>query len=415
MEDIIIAGASTYGVKNMGDDAMFKNLVDSIKREVPDCKITFLARHPDKYFDEVYGVKSIKNLDHDTKKDSIGRFFFGFNRNDPFDHLVDIRNAISECDLIILGGNLFMEVSENTFLRGVASYTAFLAMTAKMFQKPYSIYGMSVLPYKLDYTKEITRFVVTNAQIVTVREEYHKNNLREINVPVGNVHVVSDPAFGLDAVGNKRRGEQILKTEGINFNDGPIIGINFRAMYYKWTESDLSKFSDKMAKLCNLLIEQINANLLLIPNCFYDTDTRLEDDRYPHEVLRGKVKNKEKITSIVGDWMMPDIFSIFPLLDMYISNRRHGCAFAAIHNIPFLAMSTGKGYIGHWHLLPFMKSFDMEDQLVSLTNDSFETIKNKAMKTWEIREELSKKLENNIPKMKIKAREYIKLILTAYK
>ena len=39
--NIVIAGASTYGVKNMGDDAMFKNLVDCLKRKNPEVNINF--------------------------------------------------------------------------------------------------------------------------------------------------------------------------------------------------------------------------------------------------------------------------------------------------------------------------------------------------------------------------------------
>ena len=32
---IIITGASTYGVKNLGDDAMLKVLCDEIKKKIP--------------------------------------------------------------------------------------------------------------------------------------------------------------------------------------------------------------------------------------------------------------------------------------------------------------------------------------------------------------------------------------------
>ena len=71
MKKIVIAGASTYGVKNAGDDAMLSNLVNGFRRRIPDCEMTFLARHPDKRFDEVFGVSSIKNFEHDSKKQSL--------------------------------------------------------------------------------------------------------------------------------------------------------------------------------------------------------------------------------------------------------------------------------------------------------------------------------------------------------
>ena len=91
-----------------------------------------------------------------------------------------------------------MDVSENTYLRGVASYSGLLATLAIMFDKDYHVYGMSVYPFKYKITKNIARFVVTNAVSVTLREQYHKENLVNIGIPVDNVRVVCDPAFSLD-------------------------------------------------------------------------------------------------------------------------------------------------------------------------------------------------------------------------
>ena len=39
----------------------------------------------------------------------------------------EIKNAIDQADLMIIGGNSFMEISENEFLHGVSSYSATLA------------------------------------------------------------------------------------------------------------------------------------------------------------------------------------------------------------------------------------------------------------------------------------------------
>ena len=77
----VITGASTYGVSNMGDDAMLLNLVQGLKAEYPDCSIDFLCRHPSKKYDEEFGFKSVKNLDHDSKEAAAGRFFLGMNKD----------------------------------------------------------------------------------------------------------------------------------------------------------------------------------------------------------------------------------------------------------------------------------------------------------------------------------------------
>ena len=76
---IIIAGASTFTVKNLGDEAMLLNLVQCIKRYDKKIKIILICRHPSKKIDKLYGIKTIKNLEFDNKSDSVGKFFYGFN------------------------------------------------------------------------------------------------------------------------------------------------------------------------------------------------------------------------------------------------------------------------------------------------------------------------------------------------
>ena len=120
---IIVTGASTYGVDNMGDDAMFSALIKSLKKKYSKCEIVFLARHPSKDFDKLFGLKSIKNLDHDSNSAAFGRFFLGLNKGDNRSNLNDIYKELSSADSLIIGGNSLMEISENTFLRGVSTYS----------------------------------------------------------------------------------------------------------------------------------------------------------------------------------------------------------------------------------------------------------------------------------------------------
>ena len=91
IKQVIIAGASTFYVKNLGDDAMLLNLVQSIKRYNKQIKIILLARHPNKKLDKMYGIKSIKNLEFDKRKLSLGKFFFGLNSKDNTEHLKIIK------------------------------------------------------------------------------------------------------------------------------------------------------------------------------------------------------------------------------------------------------------------------------------------------------------------------------------
>ena len=145
IKKFVIAGASTYCVKNHGDDAMLGNLIQSLRLKYPKCEITLIARYPNKKFNKLFQIKSIKNFDHNKKPKIESKLFYGFNKNDKSDHLNKIVQEISKSDLVILGGNLFMEIFKNNFLRGISSYSALITIISKLYSKPISLYGVNLV------------------------------------------------------------------------------------------------------------------------------------------------------------------------------------------------------------------------------------------------------------------------------
>lgn len=412
MKKIIIAGASTYGVKNAGDDAMFSNLISRIKKRFPNSQITFLARHLDKNFDKFFGIKSIKNIEHDSKKQSLGRWFWGFNPGDPTGHLRIIQKAIEDCDLIIIGGNSFMEVSESNFLRGVVSYSATLATWAKLFQKPYALYGVAAHPLKNDLTKQLARFLCGNAIIVTVREEFTKKQLIDAGVNDSNVQVFSDPAFGIDPISDRNIALNILSKENIQLKKSrKIIGIAFRHMYWVWNEKELNHYTEKMAALCDFVVENLGAEILFIPNCTYNIDTKYEDDRVIAEIIKNKMKLQDRVHLIKNEHNLTETVSLYQLLDMLVSNRRHSCIFAAIQGVPFIAISTGH----MWHFKPFVEALLIPNQAISFINNNLDCLKMAIKETWENRKDLLKNISKTIPLLRKKARSQVDAIINICK
>ena len=106
---VIIAGSSTFTVKNLGDEAMLLNMIQCLKKNNPRVRITLLCRHPGKYIEKLYGIKTIKNFEFDKKKDSIGKFFLGFNGEKKLSNLENIKKELETSDAIFLGGNIFFE------------------------------------------------------------------------------------------------------------------------------------------------------------------------------------------------------------------------------------------------------------------------------------------------------------------
>jgi polysaccharide pyruvyl transferase WcaK-like protein len=244
---------------------------------------------------------------------------------------------------------------------------------------------------------------------VTVREDFTKEELLKAGADGGNICVFADPAFGVDPVGERTRGLEILKRDGIRTGPGKMIGVAFRHMYWKWSEDEFYGYAAKLASMCDHIIEKTGAEILFIPNCTYDVDTKYEDDRVIAEYVIGKMKRPERVRSIKGDLTLPDTLALYRLLDMLISNRRHSCIFAAIHGVAMLPMSTGH----RWHFAPFARELSVEDRVVSFTDDSLEGLKSKAMDTWDDRGALVEKMNTRLPRLRARARSQVDMLIDA--
>lgn len=113
---IVLAGG--HDTKNLGDHGSLEVFQRDLRKIDPSSEIVLLSRHPDKDFDKTYNVRSILNLDHKNKAESMGRWFNGLNPGDNKNHLKEIWEEIASSDLLVIGnGRLFVDISLD-FMRG---------------------------------------------------------------------------------------------------------------------------------------------------------------------------------------------------------------------------------------------------------------------------------------------------------
>lgn len=403
----VITGASTFGVKNMGDDAMLANLVQGINREDPNANIIFLARHLDKSYDKEFDFVSLKNLDHDSKKASIGRFFYGFNKNDNTDHLIKIKQAIENADLLIIGGNSFMEIAKNSLLRGVSSYAATLAILSKFVGTPFALYGLNIVDVIKDETTiQYAKFLCTNAIAVTVREPEVVDYLSHIGVNTENVYVLGDPAFGIEANSELSRAKEILKRSNIVLKDKPVLTVGYRFEYWMNDEKLFEKQAKKLAKLLDGMIKMYDCQVLFVPNCTYTKAHKWQDDRLTHRLIRNHMQFKNSVCLIEQDLGVFETYSLFSLSNLHISNRRHSNVFAALNGKLFFAINVSMKS----HMSAFLKILEVPELMISLDMDSSALIK-KIENTVAEEESIKAKLKINVSLLKQQARRHVPVIL----
>ena len=405
MKNIVIAGASVYGLNNLSDDAMFTVFCRELHKNVPQADITLLARHPSKQLDDFHQIKSIKNLDHDAKSESIGRWFNGLNPGDSTRHLRGIWDKIAAADLLILGGEPFIDITIGLY-KGLAPYASLLVTLAKLLEKPIMIHGIHIgRPLETDLGKEMAKFCISNANLVTIREEQSRQMIKDMGVQnTDHIITLADTAYGLDRVSDMQKGFEILKKEKISFTSDKIIGVTFRYMYWKWKEADREYYSNEMAELCDYMVESLGADVLFIPHCTYDLDHYYEDDRPGAKEIIKKMKNQERAFSIQGRYNIYDTLSLFPHLSMIFSNRRHSLIFGAIHDVPGL----GIGEVGH--VRPVMEQLLIGgERFVSIEEFNSRIVSEKLTEIWNDRNMIKDNMRKALPALREKALSHAKL------
>lgn len=356
---VVITGASTYGVSNHGDDAMLANLVQGIRRSHANANIVFISRHPDEKMDKAFGFRSIKNLDHDSKKLAEGRIFNGFNSGDSTSHLKEIANAIGDADLLVIGGNSLMEIFPNGFLQGVSSYAATLATLAKFSQVPYALYGLNVVE-KLEQstTKQHAKFLIENAALVTCRESSCVTFLEAVDIDCSRVKVMGDPAYGMlipddvETVNTEQYRNKLAESR--------VVGAAFRFHYWENDEGKVLEVSQRIARILDRIVAQLDCMILMIPNCTYEHGHKWQDDRLAHRLIREKMIEKESVICVEEKLTVFETLDLFELVELHISNRRHSCIFSALKHRPFIALDGP--FAGH--MAPFLKDLSLSDRLV---------------------------------------------------
>ncbi|MFC2017467.1 polysaccharide pyruvyl transferase family protein [Chloroflexota bacterium] len=403
MNKIVIAGGLSLAIKGLGDDAQLDVLCQGLRERLPNLEIVCLSRHPGKAYDELHGVKSIKNLDYDSRQESVGRWFRGLNPGDPTDHLREIVKAIDESDLIIIGGDPFIDMTLG-FLKGPTPFAALLVTLAKFLQKPIMLYGVNIgYPLQTEIGRELTRYCVTNSDLVTVREEFSRQALTDLGISDRDIHVLADSAFGLNPIQGTEKGKKILEKEDIHLKSDKVVGVSFRHMEWRWSHQDFEDHGAMMANICDYMIENLDVDILFIPQCTYNIDDEYEDDRVAAKYVFNKMKLKERAHRIKDEYPLGEMLSLYRLIDMIVSSKRHSLMFGAVHCVP----PVGIGAEGH--MKPILDELSLGDSFVNIEEFSPDLLKMRIKQTWDDRESITQRIDELLPALREKALQHAKL------
>jgi len=396
---ILISGY--YGFNNIGDDSILTSVLDSLRRRLHCIEITVLAKDPDA-LSAKHGVRSVNRKSFPA-----------------------IIREISRTDLLISGGGSLLQ--DVTSKKSILYYLAIMWISYFMGKKVF-IYSQGIGPINSSLNRRLTAWTLKRAAAVVVRDDASKDLLEKIGLDSVKIHVTADPVLRIKPA-DLSIGRNILIREGLTVmstreRDGVYNADAMGAMDAKGAMDAMSAMdaggamdaisamdaanrpmlvgmaireprrqSDFIDELCcciKRLTDEHNAKVVLIP-FHYSEDVPVIheiESRVPGSVLAVKHKYlTEEMLSIIGN------------MDLLVGVRLHSLIYAAVMNVPMIAVSYDPKINAFMHSLEmkamsFVNDFSCEDFMEEFakTLKNSEIIKERILRNVE---RLVKKLDKN--------------------
>ena len=342
---VVIHGG--YGKNNTGDDAILHVLIMRTRQYLPNAHITVVCHGPDnvrKWYPDVsaYHFKSFSTI-----------------------------RAILRSHIYIIGGGGIID-RINTY-SGYKTFKIFdmkgkflfiAAYLAKLFGAKTNFYAIGATSFPDPVVKLLTRRVLSQADVVSIRDPLSLKNIRSIGVKRDLIQVL-DPALSLEPV-SADVAKDVLKEWKVIKGSRPLIGLNMRYVRDKFIDNE--KTAAETTKLICHLIQEKGCKVLFIPisqHPFKHYEDDLDFGRHvkkqlkqmPHFYLMEKYYHPTIMMAILGE------------MDFCILVRLHAVILAFKMGIPFFAISYDD------KVSEFVKLVGQEDMMINLADFNLSNVR----------------------------------------
>ncbi|MDY3929240.1 MAG: polysaccharide pyruvyl transferase CsaB [Clostridia bacterium] len=346
MSDILILGY--YGFKNSGDDALLLSVIQQLKKQKDDIKLTVLSNDPEET-KKNYGVPSIKRYN-----------IFSL-----------IKNIISSKMLLVGGGTLIQDGTSTKSLM----YYLFVIKTALIFGKKVMLYANGIGPLK-EENYNITKKVLNKVDVITLRDGISAEELKKIGVTKPKIIITADSVFNLEPKPQDIR---------VMHERKKYICVSVRS-FKKISDS----FEDIIADACNYVYEKYGCTSVLIPF------QKIKDME-----ISKKIKEKIHHDAVLynnTDCGIDELFDLFSGAVMCMGMRLHSLIYASICGVPSVGLAYDPKVAGFMEYIGQKRYIDTEklelNGLISIIDDCMEN-----------RSKISKELKTDLQDMKKRAEE----------
>ncbi len=292
--DVVISGY--YGYGNSGDEALLSAMLCHLREEMPEANICVLSKNP-KETAAAYGVESVNRY----------RYF-------------KIKKMFKKTKLFISGGGSLLQ--DVTSSRSIKYYLSLIKL-AKSAGAAVMLYANGIGPVNKEANRLAVQKALNAVDVITLREETSKEELKQLGIPAEKVTVTADPALSIQPA-SKERIDEVLLEEGISPEE-KLLGISVRP----WKESD-KDFIAKLAEVIDTVCKERQLVPVFVPMQYpldFDFSQSIANLLSDKCYIIGRSRPAEELIGLVSR------------MDAMLAERLHSLIYAANAFVPTVGLS----------------------------------------------------------------------------
>jgi len=394
--------AQFEGIKtNLGERAIFKQMLREIKKYNPNVKISVLSN----------------SIQYTKKKYGIDPVPLGGIKG-----VISSLKAIMQCDILIVGGGELIQDKSSLVM---IPYILMRPLIAKLFRKKIVAYAVGIGEDDeiTNFGKFLTRIILNHFDLITVRDTKSKEMLFKLGISKPKIFEAADVANTLP-IPSQKRIEQILKIEGIFDLKKPIVAFSMRSVFHRTHSllpfsyrkrlgllpkeyfNKIMDFKEKIAKVADFIIKKYDTNIIFIPS-YKGKKLSARDDEFSKEIMN-LIKNKDRVFLIKKDYSPEEIKGLLSIAEMIIGVPLHALILGGSANVPLIDInyaSKGRAY---------MEQIGQQEYVMHVENPSdnldLELLIKLIEKIWKNRQNIRKIIEEQNKIVFEKAQRSAKLL-----
>lgn len=346
--------SGSYGGMNLGDEAILEGILLQLRRTLP-VEITVFSLNPEDTLSrhEVERAIPIRRM---TRKEAA--------------------REIERLDVFVLGGGgILYDRDVEKYLREVK--------IAHEIGVPVFIYAVSAGPLTLTSTRNAVRDSLNKAAVITVRDRQGYRLLEDVGID-REIHLTADPALLVEPEEVPIRA---LEAEGVRF-DRPLVGFSVREPGPAAPDIDPEHYYALLANTADYIIERLDADVVFVP-------MERADVQHSHGVVAQMI-NAERVEVLRRKYSAQQTLDMLRYFEFAVGMRLHFLIFAALQGTPFVALPYASKVVG---LLE-----DLEMPAPPLGEIGIGQLIATIDRSWDTRDEIRRKIQNCLPRLKQRAR-----------